>query len=297
MPSYRILILVLPILLGQTIYAQDEESNEDSSDSSAFYFKDFKMELDDESSLISDLEVNSIGCADQCQIQDSIVVTGTLTINDYYSSFAGWICDTVTLEMSDDSMPVRTVSNAELLCDAFRLSSVDNSTACPAPGQYEFTASMKVGLNPGYSMHVEETISTSCSSSDDENNYKNAESNSGTLGISIEIDVGTRDNWEPSVYEPYDQACSYSGDDDDDCREEWYNRGFENGWVVYYYGFGSVSGDDSDDSPWYLRWIYSAFGSVGGVALVGGLFFQVQKRRRRLSVGRQQGRALSKSLM
>lgn len=85
-----------------------------------------------------DLTVTSEGCANSCDVGDSIVQTGELTI---YEEFDEQICVNLVLTMSFGST---TSTGSGDLCEVFNVKSVDGSSECPAPGDYTFSTNMTV---------------------------------------------------------------------------------------------------------------------------------------------------------
>ncbi|KAL3902461.1 MAG: hypothetical protein SGARI_005825 [Bacillariaceae sp.] len=108
-----------------------------------------------------DMTMTSEGCANNCEVGDSIVQSGDLTI---YEEFDSTICVSIELTLFSSTS---TATGTADFCDEYHVTSIDGSSECPSPGEYTFEADITVtSLSNGLSMTINEHI-YSCDGSGD----------------------------------------------------------------------------------------------------------------------------------
>ena len=120
----------------------------DASDSREF---SYTIDMADNSDPL-DMSIRSTNCADACQVGDSIMINGDLTI---YQEFTETVCMTLVLSAYGNTA---TATGKDDFCTTLGVESVDGSTECPDPGDYTFSFPLTVNsLSTGkFALHAPE---------------------------------------------------------------------------------------------------------------------------------------------
>ena len=136
--TMRCLAIVLSAL---TLLGSQSTLTVGASSASRDFFYTFDM-TDNSEAL--DMTVAETHCADACQVGDSIMIAGDLTI---YEEFTETLCIKLMIAIQGSTS---TATGSGDFCTFANVVSVDGSTECPAPGDYTFEIPMTVtGLSRG----------------------------------------------------------------------------------------------------------------------------------------------------